>query len=100
VYILLTYLAWWQRIPYLLYTFVIGHRGSWAALRWIMIHSAGERVSFHDQLIPSYQGKLTGLLSWLLASKWRPLSGIYHVSVLSLMATATRTTHRLRSAKG
>ena len=83
VYILLTYLAWWQRIPYLLYTFVIGRRGSWAALRWIMIRSVGESVSFHDQLIPSYRGKLTGLVSWLVVSKWRPLSSIYHVSAIA-----------------
>ena len=65
VYMMLTYLRWWQKGPFLLYTFLVGHRGSWAVLRWLSGYVSGERISVTDQLVPSYQGKVRGLRTWL-----------------------------------
>jgi len=64
-YVLLTYLRWWQRIAYLLYTSLIGHRGNLAVARWIAGLLRGERATLRDHLIPSYQGKAAGIATWL-----------------------------------
>jgi len=64
-YVMMTYLRWWQRIAYFLYVFVIGHRSNLALVRWGIGRLRDERLSFRDHLVPSYQGKTTGLMTWL-----------------------------------
>jgi hypothetical protein len=64
-YVLLRYLQRWQRVPFLLHTFLIGHRQSWAVGRWLVARVRHERVSWRRQVAPSYYGKVAGVRTWL-----------------------------------
>jgi len=70
-YVLLTYLRWWQRIAYLLYTSFIGHRSNLTVARWVVGLLRGERATLGDHLIPSYQGKAAGIVTWLRGMRSR-----------------------------
>jgi len=64
VYVLMTYLRWWQKPAYLVYIFLVGHSGSWAILWWVGARLAGRNVTVAHHLLPSYRGMALGLLSW------------------------------------
>jgi len=64
-YMLLTHLSWPRRLAFLAYTFLVGHRGSWALGRWAVARVVGERTSFRSEALPSYHGKVMGVWSWI-----------------------------------
>jgi glycosyltransferase involved in cell wall biosynthesis len=64
-FVLLRYLKPCRRAPFLLYTFLVGHRQSWAVGRWLVARARHEHVSWHRQVAPSYYGKVAGVWTWL-----------------------------------
>jgi hypothetical protein len=68
-YVLLRSLPVWRRAPFLLYTLLVGHRQSWALGRWLLAQARHERVSWRQQVVPSYQGKAAGIWTWLCTAR-------------------------------
>ncbi len=67
VYVLMTYLHWWQKPAFLVYSSIVGHSGSWAIVWWVGARLAGRNRTIAHHLLPSYRGMVLGLLSWARA---------------------------------
>ncbi len=61
VYALMTYLRLWQKPVYLAYISLVSR---WAILPWVAARLIGKNVTVSRHLLPSYRGKMLGLLSW------------------------------------
>ena len=69
VYVVLSYLRWWQRLCYLPYTFLVGHRASLGLVRWLLLELSGQGKSTRHYLLPALRGKFAGIITWHRAER-------------------------------